>query len=48
MEKDKCVMCGNETEYDKTTHIYNRQYYVEGGGQLCRTCWKQIYENNDD
>jgi len=38
-EKDNCVICGQETQYLKTTHIDNRMYYVEGCGQLCRVCW---------
>jgi recombinational DNA repair protein (RecF pathway) len=44
MEKDKCVLCGKETEYDKNTHIDFRDYYVEGAGQLCEECWERIYE----
>lgn len=38
-EKDKCVMCGKETPYSKSTHIDLRDYYVEGCGQLCEDCW---------
>jgi hypothetical protein len=41
--KDKCVMCGCETEYDKDEHIDNRMYYVEGAGQLCHKCFQRIY-----
>ena len=41
--KDKCVKCGYETLYDIETHIDERQYYVEGGGQLCERCYKDIY-----
>ena len=39
MEKDKCVICGCETEYTKDTHINNRFGYVEGCGQCCRGCY---------
>lgn len=39
MEKDKCVMCHNETEYELSTHIDLRRGYVEGMGQLCFTCY---------
>lgn len=44
MEKDKCVMCGSDTPYDKNTHIDHRLYYVEGSGQLCKTCNDRIYK----
>ena len=38
-EKDKCGMCGIETEYTKDTHIDMRYGYVEGAGQFCRVCY---------
>jgi len=41
--KDKCVSCGCETEYDKETHIDFRNFYIEGAGQLCEKCYKEIY-----
>jgi hypothetical protein len=34
-EKDRCVICGKETPYLRSTNIYNREGYVEGGGQGC-------------
>lgn len=34
-EKDKCVICGQETPYLRSTHISHREGYVEGGGQGC-------------
>ena len=39
MAKDKCIMCGVETPYDETTHIDMRIGYVEGAGQLCKSCY---------
>lgn len=33
--KDKCVICGKESPYNKNTHIDLRIGYVEGGGQGC-------------
>ena len=42
--KDKCVLCGKETHYDITTNIEQRQYYVEGSGQLCKDCYRQVYK----
>ena len=40
---DKCVMCGAKTEYTKDTHIDDREYYVEGAGQMCKQCHTKIY-----
>jgi hypothetical protein len=34
-EYDKCVSCGKETPYTKSTHIDLREGYVEGAGQGC-------------
>ena len=42
-EKDKCVVCEKETSYDKLEHIDKRSCYVEGAGQLCWTCWDNVY-----
>jgi hypothetical protein len=43
MEKDKCVVCGSDTPYDKTTHVDFRQHYIKGSGQLCSKCHKEVY-----
>ncbi len=37
-EKEKCVLCGAETEYFRSTPIDKRKHYVEGSGQLCEDC----------
>ena len=42
-QKDKCVMCGKETQYDKDTPIHYRHCYVEGAGQLCPLCFTKVY-----
>lgn len=34
-DKDKCVICGKETPYLRSTNIYERVGYVEGSGQGC-------------
>ena len=44
--KDKCVMCGCETEYEFSTHIDLRYGYVEGAGQLCTNCYTQGSRRN--
>jgi hypothetical protein len=40
MSKDKCVMCGVETEYNIYTNVNLRYGYIEGMGQLCVKCRK--------
>lgn len=37
-EYDKCVLCGKETPYKRSTHIDMRVGYVEGCGQVCEEC----------
>jgi hypothetical protein len=39
MSKDKCVMCGVETEYDIHTNVNLRFRYIDGAGQLCKKCY---------
>ena len=35
---EKCVICGEETQYRFNDHIDLRYNYVEGAGQLCDKC----------
>ena len=42
-EKDKCVLCGCDSPYEKNEHIDYRFCYVEGAGQLCKECWNKCY-----
>jgi len=42
--KEKCVRCGKATPYWKSDHIDSRLYYVDGGSQLCKSCYDEIYE----
>ena len=41
--KDKCVVCGCETQFDINEHIDFRMGYIDGCGQLCLECWDKIY-----
>lgn len=41
--KETCVLCGQETAYDFKTPITQREFYVEGAGQLCRRCFRELY-----
>lgn len=42
-ERENCVLCGKPTEYTKDKPIFERIGYVEGSGQLCRTCFTELY-----
>ena len=41
-EKEKCVICGKETEYVFSIPIQKRKYYVVGFGQLCEDCGREF------
>lgn len=40
---EHCVVCGSATEYTKETPVSERIGYVEGAGQLCPDCYKDLY-----
>jgi hypothetical protein len=44
--KDKCVLCGVETLYERTDHVDFRLGYVEGAGQLCLDCYGMVNKNS--
>lgn len=37
-----CVLCGKDTGYKWSEPIWNRNYYIEGAGQLCRKCYLKL------
>jgi len=41
--KDNCVSCNEETQYNITDSVFVRNYYIEGAGQLCKSCFERIY-----
>ena len=45
---ENCVSCGEETPYKFSDNIYTRNWYVEGAGQLCKECWNDYFENDDN
>ncbi len=42
--KDLCVVCWVVTKYDTNTNVEERQYYIEGAGQLCVSCGRKNEE----
>jgi hypothetical protein len=45
--KDRCVNCKRQTPYDFETNINDRYGYVEGVGQLCRSCYDGNIDDTD-
>ena len=41
--REKCVRCGVETEYDVSSPVTVRRWYIEGSGQLCEQCYSTLY-----
>ena len=42
MAVERCVICGRKTEYEECEPIRNRYGYIEGVGQVCCTCEREI------
>lgn len=42
VEKEPCVVCHAVTNYSYRTPIQERNYYVEGVGQLCEKCYADV------
>lgn len=46
---DVCVKCGAETKEPHDKPIDERNYYITGSGQLCASCYFEIFGKiNDD
>ena len=41
--REQCIRCGVETEYNDSTPVRVRRWYVEGSGQLCEQCYFALY-----
>lgn len=39
---ETCVLCGKATDITRETPVDERFGYIEGAGQLCRECFKQL------
>ncbi len=44
MERERCVVCSQATEYAFDTPVSDREFYIEGVGQLCPRCYYDLYE----
>lgn len=45
---DLCIRCGKETKYSKSTPVEKRYCYVDGTGQLCEACYREVYKVSPD
>ena len=41
-ELDRCVVCGAETPFQRSTPVERRTDYIEGIGQLCCRCAEEL------
>lgn len=41
---ESCLLCGCTTGVPLEEEIDYRAFYIEGAGQLCRECYKKLYE----
>ena len=44
---EKCASCGESTEYTQDTPIDKRVGYIQGAGQLCQKCYKELYPKGE-
>lgn len=47
-EYEICACCGKVTKVKKSTPIEFRDNYIEGAGQLCVQCVKELYSENKE
>lgn len=45
---ERCVICGKNTHVPIDLHIDLRSNYIEGAGQLCEACYKELYTRTKD
>ena len=43
VQMEGCVLCRAPADYPKGTPISDRDNYIEGIGQLCATCYEDLY-----
>lgn len=40
---ERCACCGRTTDIPENMPVSKRKFYIEGGGQLCRDCYYELY-----
>ena len=46
-EFESCILCKKLLDIPKIQSITCRQFYIEGAGQLCEECYRDLYENHE-
>lgn len=46
--RERCVLCGRLAEAAKNQPLSEREYYIEGAGQLCKACYQKLYVPRHD
>ena len=41
--KERCILCGRLAEAAKDQPLSEREYYIQGAGQLCKACYQELY-----
>jgi hypothetical protein len=42
-ETETCVVCKCDTKIPVDTHVEKRNYFIDGVGQTCSTCFSKLY-----
>lgn len=40
---ERCVICKRKTDVPADLEIGRRRFYIEGAGQLCPACYRELY-----
>ena len=43
---EKCIVCNGNTPYTLKNKISERNFYINGCGQLCEECYRELYGQN--
>lgn len=44
-EYEECVLCHKKMHIRVSQPVCIRKFYIEGGGQLCKNCYQNVYLN---
>ncbi len=42
---EKCALCAKDTGVRVDTPIFMRAHFIEGSGQLCEECYREMAKN---
>ena len=47
-KNEKCILCKTPLKISKDLPVTQRLFYIDGAGQLCKTCYYNLYELKRD